>query len=93
MISHGHSTTSWRDYGGLTPEQVEARLDALSRTRALTLEESLKLEWAITEQVNNGRRVNGEYVALRSQIEDLALADRLEDEMTRRACKTIRLSG
>jgi hypothetical protein len=76
-----HSTTRWRDYGNRTPEQVEAELDALSRTRALTLEESLKLEWAITEQVNGKRRLNGRYIALRSRIEDLALADKLEDEM------------
>lgn len=73
---------SWRSQGKYSAQQIEAYLDAVSRTRSLTLEESLKLEWAITAQTDASR--DERRTMLASQIEDLALADRLEDEMHRR---------
>ena len=84
--------SSWRRNGTLTAEQVEGSLTALSRTRALTDEESLRLEWAIKAQIDDGRRQAGRYIPIsgprkaiieRMRDEEVALAERIQAELDR----------
>lgn len=87
---HHHSTSAWRQYGKLSPEQVEELLTAIGSIRALTEEESLQLEWSIQEQELNKRRIAGRYIPKRGprkqllediREEELALADKITAEL------------
>ncbi|MES2295228.1 MAG: hypothetical protein V4527_18170 [Pseudomonadota bacterium] len=82
--------SSWRRNGTLTADQVEASLNALSRTRALTMDESLRLEWAIKAQIDDSRRQAGKYIPLggprkalieRLRDEEIDLAERIQAEL------------
>lgn len=82
--------SSWRRSGLVTPEQVEAGLTALSRSRALTNDESERLEWAIKAQIDDSRRQAGKYIPIsgrrkalleQQRAEELALAQRIQDEI------------
>lgn len=87
---HQHSTTAWRQYGKISPEQVEELLTAIGSIRALTEEESFQLEWSIQEQELNKHRIAGRYIPKRGPrkklIEDyreadLSLADKITAEL------------
>lgn len=64
-----------------SPERIEAYYARLSRDRALTDEESQRLEWAIYKQRLGAQERSRQHILAKARADELALAELIQAEL------------